>query len=435
MMRPYSFGYYSYILIATMIIGIIIPVVLWPHRKFKAAFWMIIIELAAAEWAFGISFEAAATTIPLKQFWSAVAYIGTGLVPPAFFLFAINYNRGQKLFPPKIIILILFVPISMILIAFTNPWHYWLWPTITITPETHLAVYGHGIVWWLYYSYQYTLILPALFFLLKSAFKSGSFYAPHNLSIIIGALIPISGNLIYVFGPNPVPGLDWTPVGFVLSGIVLTWGILRLKLLKLAPIAHTFLVEKMVDSMIVLDTDNLIVDINPASAATFRLTPKQMIGQNVVQFLPLVANLNDFLQSEDYAQVEINLGDIQPDRQFELRLSILRDQLSQTIGKSLVLRDITEKKQAEAERENLIRNLQEALNQVKTLSGLLPICAHCKKIRDDKGYWNDVETYIQSHSNADFSHGICPECLEKYYPEIAARMKAKREKEKQQKVF
>ncbi len=385
-MQTYIFGFYSYILIATMLIGIIIAIVLWPHRKFKAAFWMIILELAAAEWAFGLMFEVAATTIPLKQFWSAVAYIGTGLVPPAFFLFSIDYNRGQKSFPRKIIWPLLFVPISMTLLAFTNPWHYWLWPTVTITPGTNIAVYGHGIVWWFYYTYQYTLILPALFFLLKSAFKSGSFYAPHNLSIIIGALIPISGNLIYVFGPNPIPGLDWAPVGFVLSGIVLTWGILRLKLLKLAPIAHTFLVENMVDSLIVLDTDDLIVDINPASAATFQLTPKQMIGQNITRFFPLVKNLDDFLKSQDYAQVEIDLGEVQPDRQFELRLSVLRDQLSQTIGKSIVLRDITEKKKAEAEREKLIRELREALNQVKTLSGLLPICAHCKKIRDDKGY-------------------------------------------------
>ena len=59
--------------------------------------------------------------------------------------------------------------------------------------------------------------------------------------------------------------------------------------------------------------------------------------------------------------------------------------------------------------------LEEALLQVKSLSGLLPICAHCKKIRDDKGYWNQLETYISTHSEADFSHGICPGCLQEHY--------------------
>jgi len=62
--------------------------------------------------------------------------------------------------------------------------------------------------------------------------------------------------------------------------------------------------------------------------------------------------------------------------------------------------------------------LREALSQVKTLSGLLPICASCKKIRDDKGYWNQIESYIRDHSEAEFSHGICPECVKKLYPDF-----------------
>ena len=69
------------------------------------------------------------------------------------------------------------------------------------------------------------------------------------------------------------------------------------------------------------------------------------------------------------------------------------------------------------EREKLIVELQEALAKVKTLSGMLPICASCKKIRDDKGYWNQIESYIGRHSDAQFSHGICPDCARKLYPE------------------
>ncbi|PVV85156.1 hypothetical protein [Dehalogenimonas alkenigignens] len=72
-------------------------------------------------------------------------------------------------------------------------------------------------------------------------------------------------------------------------------------------------------------------------------------------------------------------------------------------------RDIIERKRIEGE-------LREALAQVKTLTGLLPMCANCKKIRDDKGYWSSVEKYISTHSEAEFTHGICPDCLEKLYP-------------------
>jgi len=64
-----------------------------------------------------------------------------------------------------------------------------------------------------------------------------------------------------------------------------------------------------------------------------------------------------------------------------------------------------------------VNKLEKAHNEIKTLRGLLPICANCKKIRDDKGYWNTIEIYIQNHSEAKFSHGICPQCMKKLYPE------------------
>jgi hypothetical protein len=73
----------------------------------------------------------------------------------------------------------------------------------------------------------------------------------------------------------------------------------------------------------------------------------------------------------------------------------------------------------EEEREKLIAELQEAVNNIKTLSGMLPICASCKKIRDDKGYWTQIEAYVSEHSEAEFSHGICPDCAKKLYPEYS----------------
>jgi hypothetical protein len=81
-----------------------------------------------------------------------------------------------------------------------------------------------------------------------------------------------------------------------------------------------------------------------------------------------------------------------------------------------IIRDISKRKQIEEERNHLIESLQDSLAKIKTLSGMLPICASCKKIRDDKGYWNQIETYIGEHSEAEFSHGICPECAKKLYP-------------------
>lgn len=80
--------------------------------------------------------------------------------------------------------------------------------------------------------------------------------------------------------------------------------------------------------------------------------------------------------------------------------------------------EIERRKKVEREKEGLIADLQQALSEIKTLRGFLPICAHCKKIRDDEGYWQQLEMYIQTHSDAKFSHGICPECMDIHYSSV-----------------
>ena len=84
-----------------------------------------------------------------------------------------------------------------------------------------------------------------------------------------------------------------------------------------------------------------------------------------------------------------------------------------------LVEDITERKASEQERERLLSEVQEAMANVKTLNGCVPICSSCKKIRDDRGFWIQVEQYLTAHSGVQFSHGICPECLKHIYPEYA----------------
>ena len=88
---------------------------------------------------------------------------------------------------------------------------------------------------------------------------------------------------------------------------------------------------------------------------------------------------------------------------------------------------MTAKTKAEAEQEKLIKDLQNALNEVKTLKGFIPICVKCKKIRDDEGYWNQIESYIEKHSDAQFSHGLCTDCSDEIYGDQEWYKKAKKE--------
>jgi len=102
----------------------------------------------------------------------------------------------------------------------------------------------------------------------------------------------------------------------------------------------------------------------------------------------------------------------------------MTEELGHTTTTIAVLeKEIASRKKIETENMHLIKELQETIQHVTRLRGMLPICAHCKKIRDDQGYWNQIESYIADHSEAEFSHGICPECMKTYYPDIQQRIK------------
>ncbi len=99
-------------------------------------------------------------------------------------------------------------------------------------------------------------------------------------------------------------------------------------------------------------------------------------------------------------------------------LAILRQVAEIKLELSNAQKEIDRREKAEAERDRVIQDLKKALSEVKTLRGFLPICSICKNIRDDQGYWNQIESYIKNHSEAEFSHGICPACAKKHYPDF-----------------
>lgn len=129
--------------------------------------------------------------------------------------------------------------------------------------------------------------------------------------------------------------------------------------------------------------------------------------EDVIQKGTVFESVNLRLITKEGVEIPIN-GTIAP----------IKDDKIGITGVVTAFRDVSERKRMEDEKEKLIRELQKALNKVKTLQGFLPICANCKKIRDDKGFWHSIEAYVRDHSEAEFTHGICDDCVKKLYPDL-----------------
>ena len=203
--------------------------------------------------------------------------------------------------------------------------------------------------------------------------------------------------------------------------------------LKESEAKYRSLTENMNDVVWTTDMNLVITYMSPSVKKALDYVPEELIGRSPGDVMT-PASLAQTLATLDGELKLDQQGKMDPGRSVEFETvyyhkngskiwfsnvaSFIRNDKGEITGIHGVSRNITEWKHAAAEREKLIADLQTALSEVKTLSGLLPICSHCKKVRDDKGYWNQIENYLLEHSGAFVSHGICPECAVKYYPDI-----------------
>ena len=174
------------------------------------------------------------------------------------------------------------------------------------------------------------------------------------------------------------------------------------------------------ESALLLDGDLRIRAVNQVAARRLGGEVAELTGRSFLELL------GDEVRDQRHLRLKRVLESGRPEhfqdrrggRDYDLSFYPLLASQGQTTGVAIFAQDITLRLAAEREREALVVNLTQALAEVKTLSGLLPICSNCKRIRDDQGYWNQIEHYVSQHSQAQFSHGICPECARQLYPDL-----------------
>lgn len=184
-------------------------------------------------------------------------------------------------------------------------------------------------------------------------------------------------------------------------------------------------VESLSSPVFFLNSSGIIVYINRAASKLLRLshTPgsfyynRDDLRINLPQWITCYS---DTFNNE--RPNELCFEAIDPDnpdsKSYQGRIASMEDVSGKYSGSVIILSDITDRIEAENKIRSQNNELEHALSDIKRLRGILPICAGCKKIRNDEGYWDQVEIYISEHSDAEFSHGLCPDCVQKLYPDL-----------------
>jgi PAS domain-containing protein len=394
----------------------LIVVVLALHRHASPGGKTFIAMMAAVVWwTLFAALDAAAVNPALKIAFSKVEYIGTVSAAPLFLLFALRWRVGGRRLPAVAVGLLWIVPAATLVAVATNDWHRLFWTAFETSPVagSNLLVYAHGPLFYLHIAYSFAVTLAATVLLVRASLGAQRVFRLQTTVLLAAALAPWIGIVFYLTPLNPFPGLDLVPLSFTVAGVLLLLALSRLRLLDLAPVALRQLFAGMTDGLVVLNADDLVVDINPAAQQLFGVG-----GSAVGRDARALAGWTRMMPAH-WAPGEERIETTypgEPIRHLDLRVTPIAGGVGRAAGRLVVIRDVTARREVELERERLIGELQRALADIRTLRGLLPICAGCKKIRDDKGYWQGLEQYLGEHAEVQFSHGLCPDCLKRYYP-------------------
>jgi PAS domain S-box-containing protein len=323
------------------------------HQQVKGASYFAFLVVSVTLWAFFQALEYIVFEPESKILFAKLQYLGISTIGVAWYLFSLGYNRKEN-WLGKNYLFLLVIPALSFVTALTNETHGWLWPQITpiTTASGSNLIYAHGPAFWAIFIYNYILLALGTLVIIRTAITSKEIYRWQMIGLVASAIIPWLGNLIYVAGLSPVPGLDLTPLGFALSALITAWSIFFLRLFDLVPVARDQLVEKLIDGVLVLDAHHRIADLNPKARELLGVKNERAVGRELVEFLHPWPDLVKRFENVNQGEAEVYLGEGEVS-DIDVRISPLLDDRHQLVGRIIIIRDISEQKKQERLRENL----------------------------------------------------------------------------------
>ena len=329
--------------------------------------------LGLSIWAFTYSLEIFFPDLQTKLFIVNFEYVGIITIPVFLLFFGLEFTGKSHLLTRRTKLLLWIIPSLALLLVWTNSIHHFMWDQEAISVSNRglelLSVRFLG-VFWIHAAYSYILVAFTNVLLIIELLQRPSIYRIQISLIVLGILIPVVGNLLFVTGNDPIQNLDTTPLFFLPTAVGLSWAITKYRLLEVLPPEHLTVLKTMKDGVIVLNPQKRISFINPIAETLLNCHEDDVLGQPFAQISGLYSEqLAPYLTGKEN-RAEIKVGTGQQAKVFELTVSpvsSLNNSGNQIIPDIMViLHDITERKETEmalARRESIMSAISLAAEQ------------------------------------------------------------------------
>ena len=357
-------------------LGIVTFLFLLRFRKTAGVKYWLVWQVACVIWAFTYAFEYSSTDLETKILWSKFSYFGIVYGPVSFLLFSLAFSSKFNYLRKKYVILLFAFASLFIISPFTNDFHHLHWQSYSIDPVTNATDYVYGPLFWIMTFFAYVALFMGIINIFMLYFRLSEFYKHQVTLLFVSSLLPLVGNIIYIFQINPLPGFDWTPFSFLITGILIAINITQFKMFDLVPFARNKLIDLIPDAILILDNSMRIADYNPAFKELIKTEQKDFLGMKINVLLPHREQLiHEIMVHDNYQFVSSQEYDGQM-RHFDSQSVVLFDQKKLVIGRLIMLRDITLRVNAEEKIRETNNRLVNEIHEKEKLIGDLDAFSH-----------------------------------------------------------